>query len=96
MTAWASAHAVRRSVALSRAVMWGPCHPPARRVPATGLERPPRRDRRRRACGTPTAGVALHPTPEADAHGWSEALGTQQLLLNVGGAFSAFGRGERG
>ena len=26
--------------------------------------------------------VTIHPTPEADAHGWSEAFGTLPLLLN--------------
>ncbi len=39
--------------------------------------------------------VTIHPTPEADAHGWSEAFGTLPLLLNAGRAFSTDGRGER-
>jgi hypothetical protein len=39
--------------------------------------------------------VTIHPTPEADAHGWSEAFGTVPLLLNAGRAFSTDGRGER-
>lgn len=39
--------------------------------------------------------VTIHPTPEADAHGWSEAFGTLPLLLNAGGASSTDGRGER-
>ncbi|MEO6207272.1 MAG: hypothetical protein ABIP77_04895 [Candidatus Limnocylindrales bacterium] len=39
--------------------------------------------------------VAIHPTPEADAHGWSDAFGPIPLLLNAGRAFSTDGRGER-
>ncbi len=39
--------------------------------------------------------VTIHPTPEADAHGWSDAFGTLPVLLNAGRAFSADGRGER-
>jgi DNA invertase Pin-like site-specific DNA recombinase len=39
--------------------------------------------------------VTIHPTPEADAHGWSEAFGSVPLLLNAGRAFSTDGRGER-
>ncbi len=39
--------------------------------------------------------VTIHPTPEADAHGWSHAFGTLPLLLNAGRAFSTDGRGER-
>jgi len=39
--------------------------------------------------------VTIHPTPEADAHGWSEAFGTLPLLLNAGRASSTDGRGER-
>ena len=39
--------------------------------------------------------VTIHPTAEADAHGWSDAFGTLPLLLNAGRAFSTDGRGER-
>jgi hypothetical protein len=39
--------------------------------------------------------VTIHPTPEADAHGWSEAFGPVPLLLNAGRAFCTAGRGER-
>jgi hypothetical protein len=39
--------------------------------------------------------VTIHPTPEADAHGWSDAFGPEPLLLNAGRAFSTDGRGER-
>ena len=39
--------------------------------------------------------VTIHPTPEADVHGWSEAFGTLPLLLNAGRASSTDGRGER-
>lgn len=39
--------------------------------------------------------VTIHPTSEADAHGWSDAFGPEQLLLNAGRALSTFGRGER-
>ena len=39
--------------------------------------------------------VTIHPTPEADAHGWSDAFGLVPLLLNAGRAFSTDGRGER-
>ncbi len=39
--------------------------------------------------------VTIHPTPEADAHGWSDAFGTLPLLLDAGRAFSTDGRGER-
>ena len=39
--------------------------------------------------------VTIHPTPEADAHGWSDAFGAAPLLLNAGRAFSTYGRGER-
>jgi len=39
--------------------------------------------------------VAIHPTPEADAHGWSDAFGPEPLLLNTGRAFRTNGRGER-
>jgi len=39
--------------------------------------------------------VTIHPTPEADAHGWSDAFGSGPLLLNAGRAFSTDGRGER-
>jgi hypothetical protein len=39
--------------------------------------------------------VTIHPTPEADAHGWSDAFGPVPLLLDAGRAFSTDGRGER-
>lgn len=39
--------------------------------------------------------VTIHPTPEADAHGWSDAFGDAPLLLNAGRTFSTDGRGER-
>ena len=39
--------------------------------------------------------VTIHPTPEADAHGWSDAFGSLPLLLNAGRSFSTDGRGER-
>ena len=39
--------------------------------------------------------VSVHPTAEADAHGWSDAFGTLPVLLNAGRAFSTDGRGER-
>jgi len=39
--------------------------------------------------------VTIHPTPEADGHGWSDAFGSVPLLLNAGRAFSTYGRGER-
>jgi len=39
--------------------------------------------------------VTIHPTPEADAHEWSDAFGSVPLLLNAGRAFSTDGRGER-
>jgi hypothetical protein len=39
--------------------------------------------------------VTIHPTPKADAHGWSDAFGPVPLLLNAGRAFSTDGRGER-
>lgn len=39
--------------------------------------------------------VSIHPTPEADAHGWSEAFGSVPLLLDAGRALSTDGRGER-
>ena len=39
--------------------------------------------------------VTIHPTPEADAHGWSEAFDSAPVLLNAGPAFSTDGRGER-
>jgi DNA invertase Pin-like site-specific DNA recombinase len=39
--------------------------------------------------------VTIHPTPEADAHGWSDAFGAEPLLLSVGGKVSTDGRGER-
>jgi hypothetical protein len=39
--------------------------------------------------------VTIHPTPEADAHGWSAAFGSVPLLLNAGRTFSTDGRGER-
>lgn len=39
--------------------------------------------------------VTIHPTPEADAHGWSEAFGPEPVLLNAGLALSTYGRGER-
>jgi hypothetical protein len=38
--------------------------------------------------------ATIHPTPEADTHGWSDAFGTLALLLNAGRAFSTDGRGE--
>jgi hypothetical protein len=39
--------------------------------------------------------MRIHPTPEADAHGWSDAFGTLPLLLDAGRASSTDGRGER-
>jgi hypothetical protein len=39
--------------------------------------------------------VTIHPTPEADAYGWSDAFGSVPLLLNAGRASSTDGRGER-
>jgi len=39
--------------------------------------------------------VTIHPTAEADAHGWSDAFGSVPLQLNAGRAFSTSGRGER-
>ena len=42
--------------------------------------------------------ATIHPTPEADAHGWSDAFGPEPLLLRVGvvaAATGMFGRGER-
>ncbi|HEY8815009.1 MAG TPA: hypothetical protein VIP57_07895, partial [Candidatus Dormibacteraeota bacterium] len=39
--------------------------------------------------------VTIHPTPEADAHGWSDAFGAEPLLLSLGGKVSTDGRGER-
>lgn len=39
--------------------------------------------------------VTIHPTPEADAHGWSDAFGPVPLLLDAGRAFGTDGRGER-
>lgn len=36
--------------------------------------------------------VTIHPTPEADAHGWSDAFGSEPMTLN---RFSTDGRGER-
>ena len=30
--------------------------------------------------------VTIHPTPEADAHGWSDEFGSGPLLLNAGRA----------
>jgi hypothetical protein len=39
--------------------------------------------------------VTIHPTPEADAHGWSDAFGSLPLLLDAGRASSTVGRGER-
>ena len=43
--------------------------------------------------------VTIHPTPEADAHGWSEAFGPTPQLIPVemvAGAIGTDGRGERG
>jgi hypothetical protein len=43
--------------------------------------------------------VAVHPTPEADAHGWSDAFGPAPLLIPVeigAGEIGTDGRGERG
>ncbi len=43
--------------------------------------------------------VTIHPTPEADAHGWSEAFGPTQPLIPVemgAHAKGTDGRGERG
>jgi hypothetical protein len=39
--------------------------------------------------------VTIHPTPEADAHGWSDAFGPEPVLLNAGPKVSTDGRGER-
>ena len=42
--------------------------------------------------------VSIHPTPEADAHGWSEAFGPTPQLIPVemvAGAIGTDGRGER-
>jgi len=39
--------------------------------------------------------VTIHPTPEADAHGWSDAFGPEPLLLSVAAKVSTDGRGER-
>jgi hypothetical protein len=42
--------------------------------------------------------VAVHPTPEADAHGWSKAFGPAPLLIPVemvAAAIGTDGRGER-
>ena len=42
--------------------------------------------------------VTIHPTPEADAHGWSEAFGPMPQLIPVemvAGAIGTDGRGER-
>ncbi len=42
--------------------------------------------------------VTIHPTPEADAHGWSDAFGPEPLLIAVGvvaDAIGTDGRGER-
>ena len=46
-----------------------------------------------------TKSVTIHPTPEADAHGWSEAFGPTPQLISVemvAGAIGTDGRGERG
>ena len=43
--------------------------------------------------------VTIHPTPEVDAHGWSEAFGPTPQLIPVemvAGAIGTDGRGERG
>ena len=42
--------------------------------------------------------VTIHPTPEADAHGWSDAFGPEPLLAHIGivaDAIGMYGRGER-
>ena len=39
--------------------------------------------------------VTIHPTPEADAHGWSEAFGDAPLIVRVGDRIATDGRGER-
>ena len=39
--------------------------------------------------------VTIHPTAEADAHGWSDAFGPVPLLLDAGRASCPDGRGER-
>jgi hypothetical protein len=39
--------------------------------------------------------VTIHPTPEADAHGWSDAFGPVPLLLDGGRKVGTYGRGER-
>jgi hypothetical protein len=39
--------------------------------------------------------MTIHPTPEADAHGWSDAFGNVPLVLNAARSFSTYGRGER-
>ena len=39
--------------------------------------------------------VEIHPTPEADAHGWSDAFGPDPLLLDIGALVHNDGRGER-
>jgi hypothetical protein len=42
--------------------------------------------------------VTMHPTPEADAHGWSDAFGPEPLLAHVevvADAIGTYGRGER-
>ncbi len=39
--------------------------------------------------------VEIHPTPEADAHGWSDAFGPDPLLLDIGAEIGTYGRGER-
>ena len=42
--------------------------------------------------------VAIHPTPEADAHGWSDAFGPAPLFIPVemvAAAIGTDGRGER-
>ena len=39
--------------------------------------------------------VTIHPTPEAGAHGWSDAFGTLPPLPSAGRASRTDGRGER-
>jgi len=36
--------------------------------------------------------MTIHPTPEADAHGWSDAFGNVPLVLNAARSFSTYGR----
>ena len=70
-------------------------------VQRVGLTRPPADDSGRRLLTEAlfekvevleVQSVTIHPTPEADAHGWSEAFGSRPLLLDE---FSTDGRGER-